>query len=74
MMPRKDYKSTGFSTLPEEIVKAVNRLIEDKKFQAEMKARGYARITKSLVYRIAILEFLESKGYSRDQIFAVEGK
>jgi len=73
-MPRKHFKSTGFSTLPEEIVQAVDQLVKDKKFRAEMRAKGYVRITKSLVYRIAILDFLESKGYSRDRIFAVEGK
>ena len=61
-MPRKGYKSTGRNSLPNEIVEAIDKLKEDPKFIREMKMRGITRISRSLVIRIAVLDFLKRKG------------
>ena len=62
MTPRKGYKSTGRNSLPDEIVEAIDKLKEDPKFIREMKMRGITRISRALVIRIAVLDFLKRKG------------
>ena len=61
-MPRKGYKSTGRNSLPNEIVEAIDKLKEDPKFIREMRMRGVTRISRALVIRIAVLDFLKRKG------------
>lgn len=61
-MPRKGYKSTGRNSLPNEIIEAIDKLKEDPKFIREMKMRGMTRISRALVIRIAVLDFLKRKG------------
>lgn len=61
-MPRKGYKSTGRNSLPNDIIEAIDKLKEDPKFIREMKMRGITRISRALVIRIAVLDFLKCKG------------
>jgi len=61
-LPRKGYKSIGYNSLPNEIVKAIDKLKNDPKFIREMKLKGITQISRALVIRIAVLELLKSKG------------
>jgi len=58
--------------LPEELVKAIDKLMEDPAFIADMRKRGIRRISRALVIRIALHEFLERKGITG--IYEVEGR
>jgi len=71
-MPREGYRSTGSDSLPEPLVKAIDKLKKDPKFIAEMHRRGIRRISRALVIRIALTEFLEGKGIT--DIYEAEGK
>jgi len=71
-MPREGYKSTGSDTLPEALMKAIDKLRNDPKFIAEMHRRGIRRISRALVIRIALTEFLEGKGIT--DIYGEEGR
>jgi hypothetical protein len=74
-LPRKGYKSTGDSSLPQELINAIDRLKEDPKFIQEMRRKGFKRkISRALVLRIAILELLERRGVDTSEIFGTEGK
>ena len=71
-MPRKGYKSVGYNSLPDDYIKAMDKLKKDPKFIAEMRRKGHTRISRALILRIAINELLERKGITR--ISEVEGK
>ena len=61
-LPRKDYKSIGYSSLPKEYVEAIDKLIEDPKFIREMKIAGFTRISRALVIRVALKDLFKRKG------------
>jgi len=61
-MPRKGYTSTGSDSLPTELINAIEKLRTNPKFIADMKRKGIRRISRALVIRIAVTEYLESKG------------
>ena len=61
-MPRKDYKSIGYTSLPKEYVEAIDRLLEDSKFIHEMKIAGFTRMSRALVIRVALKDLFERKG------------
>jgi len=62
-MPTKGYKSEGKTSIPTEIIEAVDKLANDADFQREMRAKGFMHVSRALVVRIALLELLKSKGY-----------
>jgi len=71
-LPRKGYKSTGNSSLPEELIEAIDKLKKDPKFIREMKMKGITRISRALIIRIALLDLLKRRGII--QTSDVEGK
>jgi hypothetical protein len=61
-LPRKGYTSIGSGSLEDELIVAIDRLLKDPKFIAEMKHRGIRRVSRALVIRTALIEFLEKWG------------
>jgi hypothetical protein len=61
-LPKKGYVSTGNGSLPQEFIDAIEKLLKDSKYIAEMKAKGYARISRALVIRMSLIEYLKGKG------------
>ena len=61
-MPRKGYTSTGKNSLPDEIVKGIDKLKEDPKFIHEMRMRGITRITRALILRVVVIDLLKKYG------------
>lgn len=62
-MTRKGYKSEGKTSIPNEIIEAVDRLAKDVNFQKEMRSRGFMHISRALVVRVALLDLLKKYGY-----------
>lgn len=73
-MPREGYKSTGSDSLPEPYIKAIKELMEDPKFIAEMHAEGHVRISRALVIRKALQDYLKGKGFDIGRISEAEDK
>jgi len=73
-LPKKGYVSTGDSSLPEEYMKAIKMLLEDPKYVAEMRAKGHARISKSLVIRMSLIHYLKDRGIDIAQISEAANK
>lgn len=61
-MPRKGYTSTGKNSLPDEIVKGIDELKKDPEFIHEMRMQGITRISRALILRRALLEYLKKYG------------
>ena len=61
-MPRRGYTSTGKNSLPDEIVKGIDKLKEDPTFIREMRMRGITRISRALILRLAVIEMLKKYG------------
>ena len=68
-LPKKGYVSTGNGSLPQEFIDAIEKLLNDQKYIAEMKAKGYARISRALVIRMSLINYLKDKGIDIGQTF-----
>lgn len=58
--------------MEEELTKAIDRLLTDPKFVAAMRKRGIQRISRALVIRNALIEYLERQGIT--DIYEAEDK
>jgi len=50
------------TSFPQELVDAVEKLIKEPKFIAEMRSKGHFKVTRALVFRIAVQEYLKNRG------------
>lgn len=73
-MPRQGYKSTGNSSLPNQFIEGIEKLIKDPKYVREMRAKGFTRISRALVIRMALINYLRDKGINISQISEVEDR
>ena len=73
-MPREGYTSAGSSSLPDEYVEAIKKLLKDEGYKREMRGKGHIRVTRALVIRMALRDYLKGKGIDIDRVSEAEGK
>ena len=73
-MPREGYTSAGNSSLPKAYIKAIKMLMEDPGFIQQMERLGHVRVSRALVIRMALRDYLKGKGIDIDHVSAAEGK
>jgi len=61
-MPREGYRTVGKNSLPDELIEAIDKLRKNPKYIREMRLRGFRRISRALVIRMALLDYLADKG------------
>jgi len=73
-MPRKGYMSAGSSSLPDEYVEAIEKLKKSEDYKREMRAKGHVRVSRALVIRMALRDYLKGKGIDINRVSEAEGK